>query len=141
MPPVEAAEARLHVRKRHVGLGRNEGSGQGRVRVSVDEDDIRPPIGQDRFEADEHRSGLLGVRASADAEHMVGRWEPEFAVEAAGQVIVVVLAGVDEDLLVARAQHGRQFGGLDQLRPRADNADNSHGHRLAFALRQRGACR
>ena len=38
-------------------------------------------------------------------------------------LVVVVLAGVDEDLVVARPQDRRQGRRLDQLRPRADDAE------------------
>ena len=58
----------------------------------------------------------------------------------AGQVIVVVLTGVDEDLVVAGAQDRRKRGRLDELGTRSDDAYDPHGHpAIGAAVRDRRA--
>src|SRR5205807_2053555 len=51
----------------------------------------------------------------------------ELGEEHRREVVVVVLARVDEDLLVLGAQQPRNRRGLDELRPVADDRDNAHG--------------
>ena len=70
------------------------------------------------------------MRAAADAEAVIRRRQAELPVEAARQLVIVVLAGVDQDLVVARPQDRRQGRGLDQLRPRPNDTEDSHGQRL-----------
>ena len=72
------------------------------------------------------RPGLVGAAAAADPEAVVGPRQAELREEDAGHRLVVVLAGVDEDLVVARPQHRLQRGGLDELRPRPDDGDDAH---------------
>ena len=55
-----------------------------------------------------------------------GRGEAELCEEHARERVVVVLAGVHEDLLVALAQRPGHGGGLDELRPVADDGEDLH---------------
>ena len=53
-----------------------------------------------------------------------GARQAELGEEDARELVVVVLAGVDEHLLVARAQRRRDRRGLDELRPVADDRED-----------------
>ena len=75
--------------------------------------------------AGQHRGRLLGVRSASDAKRVVGLRQAELAEEDTGQRFVVVLPGVDEDLLVPRPQFRRERRGLDELGSRPDHADGS----------------
>ena len=102
-PAVERAHPRLHVGHRHPGLRRRERGGQRRVRVSVDQRQIRLCLGEHPFEETEDPRGLLGVRAAPGAELAVRRGYPELLEEDLRELVVVVLAGVDEHLAMALA--------------------------------------
>ncbi len=75
---------------------------------------------------------------AADPEAVVRSGEAELREERAGHRLVVVLAGVDEDLVVPCPQDGQEGGRLDELRARPDDADDPHGsagwHRRPLAL-------
>src|SRR3970040_1006489 len=94
------------------------------VELVSPEDDAR--VGrladEDRLEAIEHRRPLPRVRAASDAELVGGCGQAQLAEERAGHAVVVVLAGIDEDRPVASAQVRPGGGGLDELRPGADDA-------------------
>jgi hypothetical protein len=61
-----------------------------------------------------------------DRELALGALETELGEEHARERVVVVLAGVHQDLLVALAQRAGDGGGLDELRPVADDCENAH---------------
>ena len=62
----------------------------------------------------------------ADAQLAVGRGHAQLVEEDPRELVVVVLAGVDEQLLVALAQPARDRCGLYELRPVTDDRDDSH---------------
>ena len=127
--PVERAHARLDMRQRHPRLRRGQGARERRVRVPVDEDELRPRFREDGLQRRQHPRGLRRVRAGPDPELDVRRGHPELLEEHARHLVVVVLSGVDERLVVVLAQSARDGGGLDELRPIADNACDSDSHR------------
>ena len=73
--------------------------------------------------------GLPAVRPGADAQFVVRPRDVQFVEEQVGHLAVVVLAGVDEDLLVLTGQGLADRRGLDELRPRADDGDDLQGIR------------
>src|SRR5262249_12091667 len=75
------------------------------------------------FEALEHAGGLDGVTGGPDAEVDVGRRQAELPEEDVGHQVVVVLAGVDEDLIMPAAQGAAEQGRLDALGPAANDGD------------------
>ena len=89
----------------------------------------RPGRSVDRGSA-RGRSASARSARPASRRRRPGSWsgaaQAELAEEGAGHRVVVVLAGVDEDLLVSRPEHRLQRGGLDQLGPRPDDADDPH---------------
>jgi hypothetical protein len=68
------------------------------------------------------------VGPGADAEVVVGLRYGELLEEDLRHAVVIVLAGVDEDLLVNLAELPRDRSALDELRPGADDRDNLHGY-------------
>ena len=123
---IERAHARLDVRHRDAGLGGGERAGERRVRVAVDEHRVGPLVAQQLAERAEHAARLLGVRAAAERQLDLGRRHVELAHEDRRELVVVVLAGVDEQLVVGGAQRPRDGRGLDELRPVADDRDDLH---------------
>ena len=127
MRAVERAHPRLDVRDRDAGLRGGQPAGERRVRVAVDEHDVGPLVRQQRAERGEHARGLLGVRPACRGRaraRAAGR--PSSREEHRRQLVVVVLAGVDEQLLVALAQRARHRRRLDELRPVPDDGDDLH---------------
>ena len=85
------------------------------------------PVDDDRLEALHHARGLHGVRARADLQHAVGRADPELVEEDLRHRLVVVLAGVHEQVLEARpaldlGDDGRH---LDEVRPGSDDGQDA----------------
>src|SRR5207247_8795039 len=62
----------------------------------------------------------------AQPELVVGPRHPQLLDEHRGQLVVVVLASVHQDLFVTGAQQPRHGGRLDELRPVADDGDDPH---------------
>ena len=90
------------------------------------------------LERGEHPCGLVGVGAVVHAELAVRRRDAQLVEEDPRQLVVVVLAGVDQHLLVFSTQKQRHGGGLDELRAVPDDGGDSHG--LGSRYSQRG-CR
>jgi hypothetical protein len=112
---------------RHLLLGGDQRSAEGRVGVPVDEHRVRLLLGDERLEPGHDRRGHHGVAARPGRELVVGRRHVELLEEDLGEPAVVVLAGVDEDLLVALAQVARHRGRLHELGPVADHGQDPHG--------------
>lgn len=129
-PAVKAPEPRLDVRHRHVHLRRRERSREGRVRVPVDQDDLRLLFSDHLLDCSEHPAGLDAVAPRTDIEVVVGYWDPEVPEEDLGEPVVVVLAGVDEDLLVHLPELPRDGSALDELGPGPDDREDLHAARL-----------
>ena len=136
--PVKRAHPRLHVGDRQPGLGGGQAAGQRGVGVAVDEDGVRGDLGEQRLQRCELARGLRGVGPTGDPQLMVGRRDLELGEEDGGELVVVVLAGVHEDLLVGGAQQARDRGGLDELRPVADDREDLHaGAASSCSMRSR----
>ena len=69
----------------------------------------------------QHARGLLGVRAVADPQFAIGSRQSQLAEEHVGERVVVVLSGVNEQLLMGGAQRLGHGGGLDELGAVADD--------------------
>jgi hypothetical protein len=121
---IEGAHPGLDVGDRHVGLGGRKPAGERRVRVAVDEDEVGLLDGDERTERGEHPRRLIGVRAAVDAELALGPRHAELVDEDRRELVVVVLAGVDEQLVVLGAQQARDGGRLDELRAVPDDGED-----------------
>ena len=124
--PVVGAHARLDVGDRDAELRAGQGSGERRVRVAVHQQHVRPLLRDQRLERRQHARRLPGVGAAAEVEMMVGSWKLQLVEEDAGELVVVVLAGVDEHLTRALAQSGGDRGSLHKLRPVAYDGEYAH---------------
>ncbi len=82
------------------------------------------------------RAVCSAVGPAADPELALGARDPELLDEDRRELVVVVLAGVDEVLLVLLAQEARDGRGLDELRPVSDDGDDLHA-RTAAAMTSR----
>ncbi len=109
-------------------LDRGQRPGQGRVRVAVDEHGIGLDVDEDALDGFEHRPGLGAVPPGADAQVVVGGGDAELVEEDVGHGRIVVLAGVDEDVLVAaRGPQGPANGRrLDKLGTGPHHRDDCH---------------
>ena len=123
---VEAAQSRLHVRHGQVQLGRRQPSRQCGVGVAVHQHAAGFVLHQYGFDAHQHHARLHGVRARAGVEIQVGFGNIELAEKYSGEAVVIMLAGVDENLFVALPQHAAHRRRLDELGTRADDGDDLH---------------
>ena len=121
---VSAAQPRLDVRDRDARGRCGPRSGEGRVRVAEDENEIRTL----RVDDGADRRGQRLDVGRPQIEAMRRLRETEFLEEDLGELVVPVLAGVDDDLLDAGlTQCLAERRGLDELRPVADDGDDLHG--------------
>ena len=135
-PAVEAPDARLDVPHRDVELGGRQGTGHARVRVAVDHHHVGADVEQHGLELLQHLSRLTSVRPRADGQIEGGRWNVQLLEEHVGHVGVVVLAGVNDEVLdrlggqavvaLERAGENRHF---DELGTRPHDADDPHDDR------------
>jgi hypothetical protein len=124
--PVVASEAGLDVGEASVGLRGHDRARERRVRVAVHHDDVGRFAFDDLAEPTHHRSGLSALRIRAHPEVVLRGRDVQFLEEHVGHGPAVVLAGVDEDLLVAFAERARDRERLHELRARADDRDDPH---------------
>ncbi|KAF5047213.1 hypothetical protein DSECCO2_462840 [anaerobic digester metagenome] len=132
---VKRPEAGLDVGHGDVEFRGREGAGEGRVRVPVDEDHVRVPLLDHALDPDEHRARLLGMAPGADPEVMIGDRDLQLLEEDVRHPRVVVLARVDQHLVVPLPEPAREWCALDELRSRPDDRDHLHRVHPARPLR------
>ena len=120
---VTAPKPRLHVREADARCDRRARSRQGRVRVSVDEDEVRTLAAQRLRDSRLHRAWVCGL----EIEPVPRVRQLELLEEDLRQLPVVVLSGMDDDLVDAGGTKGDgKRGGLDELRPVPDHREELH---------------
>ena len=124
---IEGPKAGLDVSEGPPHLRRDERAGEGRVRVSVHKHEIRLLLLEDVFEPPHHLRGLSRLSRAPDAEVVIGPRHVEDFEEHVGHVLVVVLAGVNQNLLMVLADLSAHRRGFDELRACADDARDLHG--------------
>jgi hypothetical protein len=124
------------VRHRHVPLRGGDGSRECRVRVAVDEHHVRRELLELRLECGEHARCLARERAVVHAELARGSGHAELLEEDPRQLVVVVLAGVDDQLLVALTQQPGDCCRFYELRSITYDGDDAHGIRRSMMLRR-----
>jgi hypothetical protein len=126
---VEAAQARFDVNDGNAQLGGDKRASERGVDVADNEDGVRVRVEGHRLEAPEDFRGLPGVRSRADAEIEVRVGKTEVAEERARHLMVVMLAGVDQQGVetAVGAQRFKQRSELHEIRPRPADAENSQG--------------
>ena len=80
-------------------LRRDQRRGERAVIVAIDQHQLGAELDRDRLQPLHRGGGLLGVRARADAEVIVGCRDPLVFEEAVRQLGIVALAGVHNDVL------------------------------------------
>ena len=134
-PRVEAAQPGLDVGHGDAQLGRGQGSGQGRVRVAHDDHQRGCDLLDHLLERLQHAARHPPVGAGADAEMAVGARERQLLEEGVRHLAVVVLAGVDDHLPHVAPQRAGERPQLDELRPRADDGQDSRRGRSVAGRR------
>jgi hypothetical protein len=86
------------------GLSGRERAGERGVGVAVHEHELGVQVGQNRLQPREDAPGLGGVAPTAGVQLVGRRRHAELVEEDPRQLVVVVLAGVDDDLVGALAQ-------------------------------------
>jgi len=135
---VERAQAGLDVDDRNRKLRCGKSARQSGVRVAINENGIGL-LGDEGFlDCCQHAPRHRAVAAAMNVEVTAGWRNPEFREEYLGHVGVEVLAGMDEDFLEARmGTHGaRKRKGLDELRSRAEHADEANNLLAAVRMRR-----
>jgi len=117
---------RSNERKGDARLRGGERAGQGRVRVAVDHDQLWLEARQREVERLKHAAGLRGGRGRAHAQLAVGRRDCQLLEEDARHVVVVVLARVDDCLVVPLPEQPRHRRRLHELGPVAYYRDDPH---------------
>src|SRR2546426_991488 len=102
-------------------------SRERRVRVPVHEDEIGLLPIEDVLETVHHLRRLAGVTGASDSEVVVRSRHVEDLEEHVGHVLVIVLARVDQNLLVVLADLPAHRRGFNELRACADDARDFHG--------------
>jgi hypothetical protein len=124
---VERAEAGLHVGQRNTALGRHQRTGQRGGGVAVHQHGVGLLVAHHVLEPLHHDGDLAHGRAGPHVERVVRAGDAQLVEEQVGQLRVVVLARVHEDLLALGAECDAEGGGLHELRPVPDQGDDAHG--------------
>ena len=125
--PVEGAQAGLEVGQGEVQLHRGQRARERGVRVAVDQHPVGAVLVDHRVQRREDAARLDAVRAGADAEVDVRCGDLQVGEEDVRHQGVVVLAGVDDDVVVARRLQGcGDRCQLHELRPGANDAEDLH---------------
>ncbi len=139
---VERAQPGFHVRDGDPQLGAGQGRRQRGVDVAVDDHALGRLLAEDLLQGHQQRRGLGPVCAGAHAEVEVGLGQTQLLEEDLRHAPVVVLTGVDDLLLgTGRLERGDDGRGLDEVRPGADDVDESgHGARMPSPRLGRARC-
>ena len=103
---IEAAVAGLHVEHRHAHAPGHD-RGQAAVRVSEDEDGVRTHLTEHPLGPDERPAEDGAERRGVDPEVVVRGPQLQLVEEDLVELVVVVLAGVDQHVLEPRRRDGR----------------------------------
>ncbi len=120
---VAAAEPRLDVGDGNAGGGGCPRAGERRVRVAEDDHGVGTLRVHDAANGGRQRLDV----GRPQVEPVRGLGQAELLEEDPRELVVPVLAGVDDDLVDPRlAQRHRERGRLDELRPVADDGEDAH---------------
>ena len=125
---VVAAQPRLDVRDFHAELRPNKCRGHRGVHVAVHQHPIRLQLPAQRLEALHDPRRLLRVGQGADFEVVLRLGDLQFGEEALRQQRIVMLAGVDDDVLDTRVGRERAGHGseLHEIGAGPDDGHDAH---------------
>jgi hypothetical protein len=84
---------------RDVQLGRRQRARKSRVRVTVDDAPLRPLLQENALDCFQHSSGLPAMAARSHAQVALGPGHIQFFEENIGHILVIMLAGVNHELV------------------------------------------
>lgn len=117
---IEASVAGLHMKDRDLQpLGHNPGNAA--VCVPEDENSIGPLFLQDLFDLDESVAQDRPQRTGIDLQEIIRLSDLQIVEEDLVQFVIIVLAGVDNDMLDMPVEEGHGPGETDNLRPCAQD--------------------
>jgi hypothetical protein len=129
--PVEGAQAGFDVYDRDVELRRGQGSGEGAVGVSIDERGVRLELKHRAFEGFEHAAGHGSMPLASQGKPLPRPRNSKLLEKDVAHVGVVMLAGVDQELLDAPRRIGgegpAEHSRFHELRSGSDDRKDLHG--------------
>ena len=134
-PFIEASIARLHVKDRDLSaLGGDRR--QAAVGIAEDQHRLRLHLRQHRVELDDGVADRLGGVGAGGVQEMVRLADLQVGEEDLVELVVVVLAGVYQDVIGVLVENRHHPGQADDLRAGADDRHDFHSfHRnLPFTL-------
>src|SRR5258708_1627138 len=133
---VKAAVASLHVENRDLpALGRNHS--EAAISIAVEKHGIGPFLLENVVNAGNHRRDRLRWRIASRLQGEIRPADIELLEEDVIQLVVEVLAGMDQDLLHMAIELGDNARKLDELGPRANDGHylELHGNDLSVGAR------
>lgn len=107
-------------------LNRRQCRGKGRVGIAVYKKSVRFLCYQNFLYGGKHGPGHLAVAAAGNAKIIVRLRYFQLFKKDVGHVMVIVLAGMDQDLLCPEPENPGNHGSFYKLGPRADNRRYLH---------------
>src|SRR5262245_34559202 len=107
-------------------LGCSQRPGQRRIGVAINYHRVRILLQQHRFNSSQHRTCLRPVEPASNSQVIVRGREVKFLEEGIRHPMVVVLPGVDKNLLMALPKLIAEWADLDELRAGADDGQRFH---------------
>ena len=118
------AITRLHMSYRNVDLCGSQGTGKRGIGVSIQKNHIGLFFEQGLLQRNQHGGSHAGMRASRNAQIVIGLRYSQLVEESLGHVVVKMLARMNERFLNPSPQLARNNSRLDELRPCPHDARN-----------------
>src|SRR2546427_9820051 len=101
----------------------------------MDDHRIRPLCEHEHLKRCEHGARLGAVRATANAQVVIGLGDLQFGEEHRRHPVVVVLTGMDLYFVVMLSELETERRGLHELRACTDHCQNFHAATASLAMR------
>src|SRR5262249_21647178 len=119
-PLIEAAVTRLHVENRHLAALRSDG-GETAIRIAEHQECVESVLGEKSINFDDNLSDRLGGAVARRRQKHIGRSDFEVAEKDVVEVLVIVLAGMDEAMVAIFIELRNDPRQANDLRPRPDD--------------------
>src|SRR5262249_42285824 len=119
-PMVEAAITRLNVENRHLAALRSY-RGETAIGIAEHQECVESVLGEKSIDFDDDLSDRLGGAVARRPEKHIGRSDFEIAEKDVVEVLVIVLAGVDEAMIAVLIELRNNPSQANDLRPRPDD--------------------
>ena len=131
-PHIIGAQSRLDMSHRDMDFRCSQCARKRGIRIAVHQQEIRLFLKQDVLDFSEHFACLMAMRAGSYAKVIFGMRDAQFFKKYIRHIVVIVLAGMDDNLLHFSGKRGGNDGGLDELRPCPDNRNYFQGTDLPY---------